>query len=144
MFNTLWFESGIGNDVLEQSEETKLQCVIKTSADSSSDQNGVSAKFLPCITYTPQRCLRQVLATNSLHLVEMKSTALLPYVTCYRPFCSVNGNAIIHSHKSFLNLNFALFSFIIYQLYIHFQSLIVRLTILLLLLLSLYSKLPLS
>ena len=32
---------GIGNDVLEQSEETKLQCVVKTSADSSVI-NGVS------------------------------------------------------------------------------------------------------
>lgn len=42
LLNILWFESGVGNDVLEQSEETKLQCVIKTSADSSSDLNGVS------------------------------------------------------------------------------------------------------
>ena len=31
----LWFEAGIGNEVLEQSEETKLQCVIKTSSDPS-------------------------------------------------------------------------------------------------------------
>jgi len=40
----LWFESGIGNDVLEQSEESKLQCVIKTSADPS-DLNGVSSQY---------------------------------------------------------------------------------------------------
>lgn len=31
----LWFKAGIGNEVLEQSEETKLQCVIKTSSDPS-------------------------------------------------------------------------------------------------------------
>lgn len=42
----LWFESGIGNDVLEQSEESKLQCVIKTSADPS-DLNGVSSYVGP-------------------------------------------------------------------------------------------------
>lgn len=48
----LWFESGIGNDVLEQSEESKLQCVIKTSADPS-DLNGVSSYFVSGITHTP-------------------------------------------------------------------------------------------
>ncbi|XP_020602461.1 uncharacterized protein LOC110041512 [Orbicella faveolata] len=34
-------KQGIANDVLEQSEESKLQCVIKTSADPS-DLNGES------------------------------------------------------------------------------------------------------
>lgn len=48
----LWFESGIGNDVLEQSEESKLQCVIKTSADPS-DLNGVSSYFVSSIAHTP-------------------------------------------------------------------------------------------
>ena len=47
----LWFESGIGNDVLEQREESKLQCVIKTSADPS-DLNGVSSYVVSSFTHT--------------------------------------------------------------------------------------------
>lgn len=60
----LWFESGIRNDVLEQSEESKLQCVIKTSADPS-DLNGVSRYIVSSITHTPHSCLRQVLVAIS-------------------------------------------------------------------------------
>ena len=53
MLIVLWFEAGIGNDVLEQSKETKLQCVIKTSGDPSV-LNGVSYQlFLPCHSHTP-------------------------------------------------------------------------------------------
>ncbi|XP_015774997.1 PREDICTED: uncharacterized protein LOC107353187 [Acropora digitifera] len=33
-------KQGIGNEVLEQSEETKLQCVVKTSNDTSSVNGG--------------------------------------------------------------------------------------------------------
>ena len=47
----LWFDSGIGNDVVEQSEESKLQCVVKTSADPS-DLNGVSSNVVSSITHT--------------------------------------------------------------------------------------------
>lgn len=50
----LWFEAGIGNEVLQQSEETKLQCVIKTSSDPSG-LDGVSFQinmFLLSL-YTP-------------------------------------------------------------------------------------------
>ena len=41
----MWFEPGIGNEVLEQSEETKLQCVVKTTNDPST-VNGVSCTEL--------------------------------------------------------------------------------------------------
>ena len=48
--NVLWFESGAGSDVLEQSEETKLQCVVRTSPDLS---NGVRVDFVSSITTHP-------------------------------------------------------------------------------------------
>lgn len=48
--NFLWFESGAGNDVLEQSEETKLQCVVRTSPDLS---NGVRVDFVSSIATHP-------------------------------------------------------------------------------------------
>jgi len=51
MLLVLWFEAGIGNDVLEQSEETKLECVVKTSADPSA-VNGVSDRFCVHFTHT--------------------------------------------------------------------------------------------
>jgi len=57
-------KQGIGNDVLEQSEESKLQCVIKTSADPS-DLNGVSRYIPSSITHTPHSCLWQVLKAIS-------------------------------------------------------------------------------
>lgn len=56
LLNVLWFKSGVGNDVLEQSEETKLQCVVKTSSDPS-DLNGVSEQCSASHTHTPQPCL---------------------------------------------------------------------------------------
>ena len=34
LFNVLWFEAGAGNDVVEQTEEKKLQCVVKKLSDS--------------------------------------------------------------------------------------------------------------
>lgn len=49
--NVLWFESGAGNDVLEQSEETKLQCVVRTSPDLS---NGVRVDFVSSIATHPR------------------------------------------------------------------------------------------
>ena len=70
----LWFESGIGNDVLEQSEESKLQCVIKTSADPS-DLNGVSSYVGPAShTHTPFLPA----AGTSLHLDHIIKLVLLP------------------------------------------------------------------
>lgn len=70
----LWFESGIGNDVLEQSEESKLQCVIKTSADPS-DLNGVSSCVGPAShTHTPFLPA----AGTSLHLDHIIKLVLLP------------------------------------------------------------------
>ena len=48
--NVLWFESGAGSDVLEQSEETKLQCVVRTSPDLS---NGVRVDFVSSIATHP-------------------------------------------------------------------------------------------
>ena len=55
----LWFEAGIGNDVLEQSEETKLQCVVKTSEDPTI-LNGVSYNrfCLSCRTHPRLACNR--------------------------------------------------------------------------------------
>lgn len=52
MLTVLWFEAGIGNEVLEQSEETKLQCVVKMSADASA-LSGVSNRFVFHVTHTP-------------------------------------------------------------------------------------------
>lgn len=58
MLTVLWFEAGIGNEVLEQSEETKLQCVVKMSADASA-LSGVSDRFcLPCHTHPSFACGR--------------------------------------------------------------------------------------
>ena len=62
----LWFESGAGTDVLEQSEETKLQCVVRTSAD---PPDAVRVHIVSSITNTPQLCPQRVLVASSLHLV---------------------------------------------------------------------------